>query len=172
MSPPPSREPGSGPEPTGPAGSAGVPALPHTWRPRLGSAVAVVMGVVLTAAAAAMWIAFPAEVRAQFNVLQTVTLLLVLLAILFGLQRVVRMRVCADERGLTVVNLTRTRTLEWAQVVRVGLRSGDPWVQLDLDDGTTVPVMAIQSADGARARTAVRELARLVAVQTRTTRDD
>ncbi len=149
-----------------------LPALPHTWRPRFGPAVSIGMGTLLVVAALAMWFGLPAASRAQFNVLQTLTLVLVLLALLYGLYRLARMRVRADEGGLTVVNVVRTRRLEWAEVLRVSLRPGDPWVQLDIDDGTTVPVMAIQSADGRRGRAAARELAGMVAVRTRTARDD
>jgi hypothetical protein len=59
-----------------------------------------------------------------------------------------RPKAVADEQGLTVINLTVRRRLEWAQVLRVNLRSGDPWVSLDLDDGTTLAVMAIQPGAG------------------------
>ncbi len=53
--------------------------------------------------------------------------------------------------------------LEWAQIVTVNLRSGDPWVLLDLDDGSTLSVMGIQPADGlTAARSAVAELRALV----------
>jgi hypothetical protein len=45
-------------------------------------------------------------------------------------------------------------------------------VQLDIDDGTTVSVMAIQTADGKRAKAAARELSRMVLARTRTHRDD
>ena len=152
-------------------GVSGVPSLPHTWRPRFGPIVSISMGTVLVVVALAMWFGLPAESRASFSWLQTVTLTLVLIALLYGLYRLARMRVRADEAGLTVVNLVRTRRLEWAQVLRVSLRSGDPWVQLDIDDGTTVAVMAIQTADGRRAKAAARDLARVVAARTRTSRD-
>lgn len=149
-----------------------LPALPHTWRPRFGPLVAIGMAVVLVAAALGMWIGLPSDVRAAFNWLETLTLTLVLAAVVGGLYRLAGMRVRADEQGLTVVNLVRTRRLEWAQVLKVNLRPGDPWVQLDIDDGTTVSVMAIQTADGKRAKAAARELSRLVVARTRTQRDD
>lgn len=50
----------------------------------------------------------------------------------------------ADDSGVTVVNLTRTRRLSWAEIVRVNLRAGDPWVFLDLSDGTSMPALGIQ----------------------------
>jgi PH (Pleckstrin Homology) domain-containing protein len=52
--------------------------------------------------------------------------------------------VTAEESGVTVVNLTTRRHLEWAEVLGVNLRPGDPWVSLDLADGTILPAMGIQ----------------------------
>ena len=77
-----------------------------------------------------------------------------------------------DAGGLTVRNLVATRRLEWAQVVDVRFGEGRPWVQLDLADGDTLAVMAIQRADGAAARREARRLATLVARHTATTADD
>ena len=69
----------------------------------------------------------------------------------------------ADADRLVVVNGYRRREYEWAQVIAVRLPPGAPWVTLDLADGTTVSVMAIQGSDGDRARVALRELKSLVA---------
>ncbi|MCX5389492.1 PH domain-containing protein [Streptomyces sp. NBC_00094] len=55
-----------------------------------------------------------------------------------------RPKVVADDEGVTVVNITRTRRLAWAEIVKVNLRPGDPWVFLDLSDGTSMPVLGIQ----------------------------
>lgn len=55
-----------------------------------------------------------------------------------------RPKVVAEESGVTVVNITRVRRLEWAEILRVNLRPGDPWVFLDLSDGTSLPVLGIQ----------------------------
>ena len=64
----------------------------------------------------------------------------------------------AEEDRLVVVNGYRRRDFAWPQVIAVRLPPGAPWVTLDLADGTTVPAMGIQGSDGARARSAVREL--------------
>ena len=77
-----------------------------------------------------------------------------------------------DERGLTVRNLFVRRRLEWAEIVDVRFGEGRPWVQLDLADGDTLPVMAIQRADGATAQHEARRLATLVARHTTTRLDD
>ncbi|MBG0856791.1 PH domain-containing protein [Streptomyces spinoverrucosus] len=55
-----------------------------------------------------------------------------------------RPKVVADETGVTVVNFASRRRLEWAQIVQVHLRVGDPWVFLDLSDGTSLPAIGIQ----------------------------
>ena len=47
-----------------------------------------------------------------------------------------------------VRNLVVTRTLQWPQIVGIQFGGGEPWVSLDLDDGDTLAVMAIQKADG------------------------
>lgn len=36
------------------------------------------------------------------------------------------------------------RRLDWAEILRVNLRSGDPWVFLDLSDGSSLPTLGIQ----------------------------
>jgi hypothetical protein len=77
-----------------------------------------------------------------------------------------------DERGLTVRNLILVRRLEWAEIVDVRFGEGRPWVQLDLADGDTLAVMAIQRADGAAARHEARRLATLVARHTATSHAD
>jgi len=77
-----------------------------------------------------------------------------------------------DEGGLTVRNLVVHRRLEWAEIVDVRFGEGRPWVQLDLADGDTLAVMAIQRADGAAAQKEARRLATLVARHTPTRRDD
>ncbi len=63
--------------------------------------------------------------------------------------------------GLVVRNLVLTRTLEWPEVVGIQFGGGEPWVTLDLEDGDTVAVMAIQKADGP---VAGREASRLAAL--------
>ncbi|GAA2744140.1 PH domain-containing protein [Terrabacter aerolatus] len=63
--------------------------------------------------------------------------------------------------GLVVRNLVLTRTLVWPEVVGIQFGGGEPWVTLDLEDGDSVAVMAIQKADGA---VSGREASRLAAL--------
>lgn len=87
---------------------------------------------------------------------------LVLLAGCVFLWRQATVRARVDERGITVRNLLRVRTVEWPQIVSVQFGSGDPWVVLELSDGTTWPVMAVQRADCAYATRQAQRLAALV----------
>ena len=64
--------------------------------------------------------------------------------------------------GLRVRNIIGSTQLDWAQIVSVRFGERD-WVQLDLADGRTLAVLAIQRVDGVRARAASRRLATLVA---------
>ena len=119
--------------------AAPPPALPVTFRPTRTRAVLLTFGVavlvVLTAVALLLERLGPGE-RASF----IVTGLL-----FFGVLTLLsRPKVVADEGGVTVINLTTRRRLEWAEVLRVNLRPGDPWVYLDLADGTSLPAMGIQ----------------------------
>jgi hypothetical protein len=78
------------------------------------------------------------------------------------LNALIRSRVDAEPDRLVVVNGYRRHELAWAEVVAVRMPPGAPWVTLDLADGTTLSALAIQSSDGQRARTAVRQLRWLV----------
>ncbi|CAM5272632.1 PH domain-containing protein [Streptomyces violaceorubidus] len=116
-----------------------LPALPVTFRPGRTRAVLIVLAVVtcVTVTAVGMLLGGlgPGE-RLSF-----VLTALVLAGVLLLLARP---RVVADETGVTVVNLTARRHLAWPEVLRVNLRQGDPWVFLDLSDGTSLPALGIQ----------------------------
>ncbi|WP_162801505.1 PH domain-containing protein [Brachybacterium saurashtrense] len=71
-------------------------------------------------------------------------------------------RVTARPRELEVRNLMRVRTLEWPEVLGISFPMGDPWAHLDLADGSTLPLQAIQRYDGRRAIAAAHQLQELV----------
>ncbi|SDS13039.1 PH domain-containing protein [Nocardioides scoriae] len=142
------------------------PELPRTWRP-LGARIAVyVFGGMLVAMLVAVWFALGAEVRASFTIFQRLTLVVLGVMLFACYHALVRSRVVATEAGLVVVNGYRTHRYEWSQVIAVQLGRGAPWGTLDLSDGETVSMIAIQGSDGDRARRAVRELRVLVAAHT------
>ncbi|MER6676177.1 PH domain-containing protein [Streptomyces sp. NPDC000983] len=116
-----------------------LPALPVTFRPGRTRAVLLTAGatifVVITAVALLLEKLGPGE-RLSFVLTG---------ALMFGvLAMLARVRVDADESGVTVVNIAGRRRLEWAEILRVNLRPGDPWVFLDLSDGTSLPALGIQ----------------------------
>jgi hypothetical protein len=78
--------------------------------------------------------------------------------------RFASIRAVPSTRGLVIRNLITTRTVEWAQIVRVQFGGGAPWVSVDLDDTDTVAVMAIQRADGALGQAEAARLSALVQV--------
>jgi hypothetical protein len=80
-----------------------------------------------------------------------------------AIHRLANVHATASTQGLLVVNWARSRRLDWAEVVAVRLAPGDPWVYLDVSDGTKRPVMGIQAADGSRGRSMALELAATVA---------
>ncbi|MER7951161.1 PH domain-containing protein [Streptomyces sp. NPDC096079] len=116
-----------------------TPALPVTFRPGRTRAILLTLGVtmfvVVTAVALMLERLGPGE-RASFVL--TAALLSGVLVLLS------RPKVVADEDGVTVVNITRSRRLAWAEILKVNLRPGDPWVFLDLSDGTSLPALGIQ----------------------------
>ncbi|MEV8543743.1 PH domain-containing protein [Streptomyces sp. NPDC051572] len=116
-----------------------LPALPVTFRPGRTRAVLLTAGiaifVVITTVALLLEQLTPGE---KLSFVLTGALLFAVLAML------ARVKVVADESGVTVVNIVSRRRLAWAEILQVNLRPGDPWVFLNLSDGTSLPVLGIQ----------------------------
>ncbi|MEU1039991.1 PH domain-containing protein [Streptomyces sp. NPDC005551] len=116
-----------------------LPVLPVTFRPSRTRAVLLTAGVailvVITTVAMLLEQLSPGE-RVSFVL--TGALLCAVLVLL------ARPKVVADESGVTVVNIVSRRRLSWPEIIQVNLRSGDPWVFLDLSDGTSLPALGIQ----------------------------
>lgn len=141
------------------------PALPVTFRPGRTRAVlltaAGALFVVITAVALLLEKLGPGE---RLSFVFTAALLAGVLALL------ARVKVVADESGVTVVNIASKRRLEWAEILQVNLRPGDPWVFLNLSDGTSLPALGIQP--GIAKQQAIADARALRAlVEVRTTRD-
>ncbi|MFE9860858.1 MULTISPECIES: PH domain-containing protein [unclassified Streptomyces] len=116
-----------------------LPALPVTFRPTRTRVVLLSVGAAMFAVITA--VAFTLE---QLSGGERVSFVFTALLFFGVLALLSRPRIVADDSGVTVVNLTRTRRLSWAEIVRVNLRAGDPWVFLDLSDGTSMPALGIQ----------------------------
>ncbi|MFJ1757241.1 PH domain-containing protein [Kitasatospora sp. NPDC088134] len=133
-------------------------ALPVTWAPRRNRAVLYTLCAVLVVLFTVLAVALPENW--QFND----RVMMVCSGLLFAAvgAMLARPKVVADDAGLTVVNFVRSRRLSWAEVVRVNFRAGDPWVTLDLADGTALAAVGIQPGGGreqaVRAARALRDL--------------
>ncbi|MEU8508484.1 PH domain-containing protein [Streptomyces brevispora] len=122
-----------------PAPRTEPPALPVTFRPTRTRVVLLSVGVVMFVV-----ITFVAFTLEQLSAGERTSFVFTALVFLGVLALLSRPKIVADDSGVTVVNLTRTRRLSWAEIVRVNLRVGDPWVFLDLSDGTSMPALGIQ----------------------------
>lgn len=128
-----------------------LPELPVTFRPARTRAVLLGLAAGLLAAFVVIAVLLPADGARPWHASDRIWLVLTGLLIAGVLVLLSRPKVAADRDGVTLVNLTTRRRLEWAQVLRVNLRPGDPWVYLDLADGTSLAAMGIQPGIG-RAR--------------------
>ncbi|MFF4591110.1 PH domain-containing protein [Streptomyces sp. NPDC001388] len=142
-----------------------LPTLPVTFRPGRTRAVLLTAGVaiflVISGVAMLLEKLGPGE-RLSFVVTGGL--------IFWVLAQLARVRVVADDSGVTVVNIASRRRLDWAEIIQVNLRPGDPWVFLDLTDGTSLPALGIQPGiDKQQAITDARTLRALA--EARTLRD-
>ncbi|MER6328502.1 PH domain-containing protein [Streptomyces sp. NPDC001034] len=116
-----------------------LPDLPVTFRPGHTRAILLTAGVAifLTISGIALLLEGlgPGE-RMSFVVTGAL--------IFWFLAQLARIKVVADESGVTVVNIASKRRLDWAEILQVNLRPGDPWVFLNLSDGTSLPALGIQ----------------------------
>ncbi|MFF5188916.1 PH domain-containing protein [Streptomyces sp. NPDC000345] len=142
-----------------------LPTLPVTFRPGRTRAVLLTAGVaiflVISGVAMMLEKLGPGE-RLSFVVTGGL--------IFWVLAQLARVRVVAEDSGVTVVNIASRRRLDWAEIIQVNLRPGDPWVFLDLTDGTSLPALGIQPGiDKQQAITDARTLRALA--EARTLRD-
>ncbi|GAA4041563.1 PH domain-containing protein [Nonomuraea soli] len=134
------------------------PALPVTWRPHRTRFVAYGFAALIMIGAVVMALAM-AEPWTWLD-----RLFLVLFAGLVAgiLHLLARVRVTADERGLTIVNALRTHRRTWPEIIDVGMVPGEPWPKIDFSDGTSVGVMGIQGSEKANSARALAELDALI----------
>ncbi|MCF4137424.1 PH domain-containing protein [Streptomyces sp. NPDC101213] len=114
------------------------PTLPVTFRPSRTRAVLLSAGAVLFLVISAVALLLDLGPGERLSFVLTGALCFWVPA------QLARVRVVADDAGVTVVNIASRRHLEWAEILQVNLRQGDPWVFLDLSDGTSLPALGIQ----------------------------
>ncbi|MDP9417784.1 MAG: PH domain-containing protein [Actinomycetota bacterium] len=149
-----------------------TPTLPTRFRPLWARRVILPMEAIAVLTFGFGFVALPREGPEPWGVFDLTGLVVIAAAIVAFLHRLAAVRVEADEQGITVVNILRRRRLDWAEILGVRLPPAEPWLILDLSDGTALPAMGVQGSDGAYARAQAMDLARLVAAKTRTERND
>ncbi|MFI5527421.1 PH domain-containing protein [Kitasatospora sp. NPDC051853] len=132
--------------------------LPVTWAPRRNRVVLAVICAVFLVLFTTMAVALPPHWHVNDRVAMFCSgLLFASVGVMLA-----RPQVKADAEGVTVTNFVRSHRLSWAQIVRVNFRQGDPWVTLDLADGTALAAVGIQAGGGraqaVRAARALRDL--------------
>nr|WP_236668006.1 PH domain-containing protein [Nonomuraea sp. K271] len=132
--------------------------MPVTWRPRRARIVAYGFAVLIVLGAVVMAI-FIAE---PFKLPDRVAIVAFGCAVAYVLHLLGRVRVVADEEGVTIVNAVRTHRYSWPEILDVTLLVGDPWPRIDVSDGRTIGAMGIQGSEKARARQATAELEALI----------
>ena len=160
-------------DPSAGSGAVSARAVLHApFRPVRGRVSAIALAIGQAVVLVGMALLMPSGGLVGFGWLDRVGVILIAAGIGALLWRFAQLSLQPAESRLTVRNVIHTRQLEWPEVVSVRFGGGQPWVTLDLADGDTVAVMAIQRADGERAVAEAKRLATLVALHSRTERDD
>ncbi|GAA1751792.1 PH domain-containing protein [Nonomuraea bangladeshensis] len=134
------------------------PSLPVTWRPRVPRMVAYGFAALVVAGAVIMAI-FISE---PFKLPDRIAIVAFGVAVAYVLHLLGRVRVDADEQGVTLVNAVRTHRYSWPEVLEVSMTPGEPWPRVDFSDGSTIGAMGIQGSEKERAAQAVAELTALI----------
>ncbi|GGN38049.1 PH domain-containing protein [Streptomyces fuscichromogenes] len=116
-----------------------LPSLPVTFRPGHTRVILLTAGVAIFATISGV-----ALLLEQLGPGEKLSFVVTGGLIFWVLAQLARVKVVADDSGVTVVNIASKRRLEWAEILQVNLRQGDPWVFLDLSDGTSLPALGIQ----------------------------
>lgn len=126
----------------------------RTWRAVRGRRAALIATVVVLVGAVILGASLPAPFKGGDKV-GVAVLGIPVAAVLLMLARP---SVTASPDGLIVRNLVGTRRLTWAEVVSIRLGPNDSWASIDVADGTSLAVMALQTADGERTKAALADL--------------
>lgn len=146
--------------------------LHRPLRPRAARLVCLPLAAASLAMMVGLAVGLPALTGVELGAGDRIGFVTMGVLIAWFLLREAGVRADPDAEGLLVRNLVRSRRLAWAEIVSVRFGPDRPWVLLDLADGDTLAVMAVQRADGDRARAEARRLATLVSLHSGTTRDD
>ena len=126
----------------------------RTFRPGGARIVAYAVAVIMLVLTAVIAFALPDEI--YFTTAETVTLWIIIAAVLVLLHGIGRSVVVAGEEGVAVVNGYRRHDVSWHEIKGFAMNEGAPWPTLVTNDDDRVMLFAIQGSDGGRyARDAV-----------------
>lgn len=134
------------------------PPLPVVWRPRRGRIVAYGFATLIVIGSVVMAVL----IAPTFKLPDRLAIVAFGCAVAYVLHLLGRVRVEADDEGITVVNAVRTYRYTWPEVIDVTLLAGDPWPKIDFSDGRTIGAMGIQGSEKALAGRATAELSALI----------
>jgi hypothetical protein len=145
--------------------------LTKVYRPLGARMVSAVSAGVLIALVAFLWLMLPERVRGEFDWFQRGTLIAFFVAVLVVLYGIFRTRVDVSERGVSVTNGYRHYDFDWPEIVSISLTPHRPWALVDLADGSTRAVMALQTSDGPRATRSAQEIGAMISARSATEPD-
>ena len=134
----------------------GAPTDERTWRAVRGRRAALIAALAFLVGAAALGASLPAPFKGG----DKIAVALMGLPVAAVLLMLARPSVTASRQGVVVRNLVSTRRLSWAEVVSIRLGPDDSWASIDVADGTSLAVMALQTADRTHTADALSELRR------------
>ena len=132
------------------------------FRPRRGRAVALGFVVASVVVFGALALALLASGYQGWSAVDSLLLLgfgVLLAAVLWRFAALVA---TPSRDGIVVRNVLLTRRVAWSEVERVRFGGGDAWAWLELADGDSLAVMAVQRSDGDLGRAEAGRLAALV----------
>lgn len=124
-----------------------------TFRPGGARVVAYAVAVIMLAVTFVIAWALPDDI--YFTTAETVTLWLIILAMLVLLHGVGRSYVRVSDDGVEVLNGYKRRVVLWGDIEGFAMNTGAPWPTLVTKDDERVNLFGIQGSDGKYAREAV-----------------
>lgn len=125
----------------------------RTFRPGGARIVAYAVAVIMLVLTVVIGLALPES--ASFTIEETITLWIIIVAVLVLLHGIGRSKIVAGDEGLDVINGYRSRHIPWTDIEGFAMNTGAPWPTMVTKDDERVMLFAIQASDGAYARQAV-----------------
>ncbi|MCW2789774.1 MAG: hypothetical protein JWQ91_2272 [Aeromicrobium sp.] len=125
----------------------------RTFRPGSTRIVAYAVAVIMLVLTVVIALALPDDI--YFTTAETITLWLIIGAVLVLLHGVGRSYVKATDEGVEVLNGYRRHMVPWSDIKGFAMNTGAPWPTLVTLDDERVNLFAIQGSDGSYAREAV-----------------